>query len=81
MKNNNLKKKTFLTRGTVAQDYANFWVDINSTPVQVVGQGENVPAGISTTRQPQTSTTPRFVPRQTTAVSLFSYYFLFYLNH
>ncbi|GAB0093620.1 Putative ferric-chelate reductase 1 homolog [Sergentomyia squamirostris] len=49
--------------GTVAQDYATFWVGMESTPVQVVPRGgAPLPGGISTTRRPITSTRPVFSP-------------------
>lgn len=55
---------------TIAQDYDKFWVGLVSTPVKVVesGQGPTSVVGISTTRQPPTTTTvPPYVPRATAA--------------
>lgn len=50
--------------GTIAQDYAQFWVGIESTPVKVVASGQPPSVvGISTTRKPPTTTTvPPYVP-------------------
>lgn len=47
---------------TVAQEYARFWVGLESAPVQVVQSGTIITSnpGISTTRQP--ATTPSFNP-------------------
>ncbi|XP_059610036.1 putative ferric-chelate reductase 1 homolog isoform X2 [Phlebotomus argentipes] len=48
---------------TVAQDYAHFWVGIESEPVQVVPRGAAPPTGgISTTRRPFSSTRPVYEP-------------------
>ena len=55
---------------TIAQDYDKFWVGLESTPVKIVPAGQ-VPAGgagISTTRQPATTSAPQYVP--TTAASV-----------
>lgn len=52
----------FANSATVAQEYARFWVGLESAPVQVVQSGTIIPInpGISTTRQP--ATTPIFNP-------------------
>lgn len=49
--------------GTIAQDYAQFWVGIESTPVKVVASGQPPSVvGISTTRRvPTTTTVPPYV--------------------
>lgn len=52
----------FMFSATVAQEYARFWVGLESAPVQVVQSGTIITTnpGISTTRQP--ATTPTFNP-------------------
>lgn len=56
---------------TIAQDYDKFWVGIVSTPVKIVESGQSPPSvvGISTTRQPPTTTTvpPYVAPKATAA--------------
>ncbi|XP_065088030.1 putative ferric-chelate reductase 1 homolog isoform X2 [Ochlerotatus camptorhynchus] len=56
---------------TIAQDYDKFWVGIESTPVKVVESGQSPPSvvGISTTRQPPTTTTvpPYVAPKAVSA--------------
>lgn len=45
---------------TVAQDYDKFWVGETSEIVRVVERSQVPPNGISTTRRPVETTTPRF---------------------
>lgn len=58
--------------GTVAQDYARFWVGINSVSVQVLPRGANIgnSFGISSTRRPITTGVPSvFIPRTSAPIA------------
>lgn len=62
---------------TIAQEYAKFWVGVESTPVRVVQRGSIIApvSGISTTRRPILPTNAVYVPEtELTVIGIYRFF-------
>lgn len=68
-----LKFKILIFSATVAQEYAKFWVGLESRPVTIVRRGAQIQPsygnGISTTRRPYSPSPPVYYPNTERTVS------------